>query len=468
MTNNMLRLSSMLALVVHCSALNMRSTNTTLRADGVQYGPVPHKSRSCEDGLEFDGYLYPCPLKPMERTKIATGSQFHHVSMGLQGSTYHKIKGFIPSWIALGLGGILLWFGKPGWQTFAATFILYFGAQTFLNFYMKSTLSGFRLNADYPDLKGMPAPFLVTAIQQFVSFVVINLAVFLSRFTPLGRSDIKLRFEKKSALKIIIMSISFTLNIGLNSLSLCVLDISVNLVIRAIGPIATAIVEQCKCYYNGQGFMDMTWKELSCLLIGTASAVVAVLAKTQDSSSESKNVVLGSVICVLSLFGSALELILAGVMQGSGDVMNAWEVIVNTSMPIVIFLILPIIFIPHPTAWPSSGLTTDLFVTKVIFSLNPTVFVLAVVSGFFAVCYNYVQYTLVKRFSAIQTAFASNANKAATIALSMILGFETFPSGRPGIILTFGIVVNLLAFCVYAIIRNQRSAKEKTQAMPEK
>lgn len=330
---------------------------------------------------------------------------------------------------------------------------IFFGAQTFMNLYMKAVLSK-SLVSQEQGLKGFPAAFCVTALQQLTSFGLLVVIVLLSQITPWAYRPRVLSTPKEFGM-LAIFSLCFTLNIALNNFSMSILDISVNLIIRSIAPLTTLLAQMVYSALVGDKSKAVNKTEVLLMIGGVISGLIAVLAKSQGMGGDHKdkgNMILGCVACLFSLFAAAMELILAGVL-GSTLKLNPVDTTFYMAIPTAIFLIIPVFFVPHPIMWPGHGSVTDFQIVKEVLALNPTTFGLAVLSGLFALSYNVLLYSVVQTLSAAFSAFTSNFNKAATIALSLLFGFEFLPEQPWGAVMVVGIVGNLGAFTVYGLLK---------------
>eukprot|EP00443_Scrippsiella_acuminata_P045875 CAMPEP_0115297212 /NCGR_PEP_ID=MMETSP0270-20121206/67633_1 /TAXON_ID=71861 /ORGANISM="Scrippsiella trochoidea, Strain CCMP3099" /LENGTH=331 /DNA_ID=CAMNT_0002714865 /DNA_START=25 /DNA_END=1017 /DNA_ORIENTATION=+ len=273
--------------------------------------------------------------------------------------------------LTLGFGLYLCSGGSKSTDT-AATVLIYFGAQTGMNLYMKTVLSKIVINEE-ENLKGLPIGFLLTAVQQFVAFLAFCCFLVVGKIIGKGYRVKKLT-SAREYLAVICFSVTFALNIGLNNFSLSLVAISINLIIRSCLPLSTAISQMLVGSLVGQQQKSIALMEWILMFVGVGCAALATYAKNMAGSSteESAGLVLGVICCVASLFSGAFNMVLAGIL-GSELKLN-----------------------PQPVAF----------------------------SGILAFFYNILQYTLVHKLSAAYAAFAGNFNKAATVALSLALGLE--------------------------------------------
>mmetsp|Transcript_51443 Transcript_51443/g.133856 ORF Transcript_51443/g.133856 Transcript_51443/m.133856 type:complete len:441 (-) Transcript_51443:249-1571(-) len=327
---------------------------------------------------------------------------------------------------------------------------LFFGAQTFMNLYMKAVLSKSVVSSEL-GMAGVPAAFAITAIQQLVSFVLLGVGVLGSQLTPWKYTPKKLTTPRQLGM-VLCFSLSFTLNIALNNFSLSMLDISVNLIIRSVAPLTTLIVQLV--FSRVLGFKPLEAIEIVLMIAGAVCGLVAVIAKGHGltNAADSSHLIWGGCICLFSLFSAGMELVLAGLL-GSGLGLNPIDTTFYMAVPVALLLSLPIFFVQHPVAWAGHGLMTDFQILKEVIALSPGTFGLALFSGAFAMVYNILLYNIVQTLSPAFSAFTSNFNKAATIALSVLLGFEVLPGAPWGMVQVFGIAGNMVAFTVYGLYK---------------
>ena len=94
------------------------------------------------------------------------------------------------------------------------------------------------------DLKGCPAGFALTALQQ-----VVSVTVFISYFTPMKYTPKPIKSSFQAAC-IVIFGCVFAPNTALNNFSLGYINISVNLIIRVCLPLATFMSQQGLVQFN--------------------------------------------------------------------------------------------------------------------------------------------------------------------------------------------------------------------------
>mmetsp|Transcript_91842 Transcript_91842/g.256529 ORF Transcript_91842/g.256529 Transcript_91842/m.256529 type:complete len:451 (-) Transcript_91842:251-1603(-) len=370
------------------------------------------------------------------------------VDVSGQGDSKTLVKQLFVPVMALILGLICL--QAKGALNTMGKIMVYFGAQTFMNLYMKAVLSKSVVSSEF-GMAGVPAAFAVTAIQQLVSFALLGAGTLVSQLTPWAYTPKRLTTPKQLGM-VLCFSLSFTLNIALNNFSLSMLDISVNLIIRSVAPLTTLIVQVA--FTRCLGSKSLEPVEIGLMLIGALCGLIAVIAKGHGltNAADSSHLVWGGCICLFSLFSASMELALAG-MLGSGLGLNPIDTTFYMAIPVALLLAAPVFFVPHPVAWSAHGLMTDFQILKEVIELSPGTFGLALFSGAFAMVYNILLYNIVQTLSPAFSAFTSNFNKAATIALSVLLGFEVLPGAPWGMVQVFGIAGNMVAFTVYGLYK---------------
>eukprot|EP00930_Biecheleria_cincta_P031192 TRINITY_DN21649_c0_g1_i2.p1 TRINITY_DN21649_c0_g1~~TRINITY_DN21649_c0_g1_i2.p1 ORF type:complete len:491 (-),score=115.91 TRINITY_DN21649_c0_g1_i2:1309-2781(-) len=312
---------------------------------------------------------------------------------------------------ALIAGGLLM----IAQQTTAGLLAVYFGAQAGFSLYMKVVLSGTTISEEL-GLSGIPAGFLVTAIQQIVAFVAMIVVVGTLWWTPWRYTPRKLNNAKEVAC-VLLFSFAFALNIGLNNYSLSLLALSMNMIIRSCLPLVTLVLHQMLAPCIPGIAKEVGGFEVGLMTAGVLFAGLATLAKSEGSShgsNESKHLVLGVFVCTLSDVAAALNLILAA-MFGSylQPKLNPMDTIFYMAVPCGLFLLPPTVLVLHPVDWPGFDQLTDFQVYDKVMELSPETMGWVLLSGFIALGYNVLQYTVVQRLSAEHAAFAGNFNKAA-------------------------------------------------------
>jgi len=254
----------------------------------------------------------------------------------------------------------------------------------------------------------------------------------------------------------LVFSVAFALNIGLNNFSLSLLTVSLNLIIRSCLPLVTLVVQ----LISGTAGKVQTI-EVLLMLAGVIFAAIATMAKGHGShkGAATTHLVLGVVMCAFSDIAAALNLVLASVF-GTHMKLNPLDTTFYMAVPCAVSL-LPVVFLlQHPVdGWSGVGSTTDWQVFLRVLDLKPSVLLLVGLSGVFAVGYNLLQYALVQSLSATFAAFAGNFNKAATIMLSICLGLESLPSGAWSVVMMAAILGNIACFTGYGLVKDGGGGK---------
>merc|ERR1719277_1393510 len=304
--------------------------------------------------------------------------------------------------------------------------------------------------------RGFPAAFAVTGLQQLTGFVLMMAWMALSRCTPYRYVPKKLT-SRMDYIAVFLFSVAFTANIALNNYSMALIPISVNLIIRSCFPLPTFLAQKLVSWCTREGrAKDSSLVELALMLFGVLCACVAVVAKTRSSGTvagESKHLVWGVTVCVISCFAGSTNLVLAG-MMGSTLNLNEFDTVIYTALPAAA-LLTAAMSIPHSVPWGEDGATTltDWEILREVLDSNWSVLILAALSGVFALGFNLLKYGIVQRLSATHTAFAGNFNKAFTIILTMVVGLEPYPTDGWGWLMVAAYVGNIGAFTAYNVVK---------------
>merc|ERR1740138_1569281 len=303
--------------------------------------------------------------------------------------------------------------------------------------------------------RGFPAAFAVTGLQQLTGFFLMMAWMAVSRFTSYPYVPKKLS-SRMDYIAVLLFSVAFTANIALNNYSMALIPISVNLIIRSCFPLPTFLAQKLVSWCTRDGrAKDSSLVELALMLFGVLCACVAVVAKTRSSGAapgESRQLVWGVTVCVISCFAGSTNLVLAG-MMGSTLNLNEFDTVIYTALPAAALLI-PAMSIPHVVHWGEDGASlTDWEILEEVLDNNRSVLVLAVLSGVFALAFNLLKYGIVQRLSATHTAFAGNFNKAFTIVMAMVQGLEPFPSDYWGWVMVIACMGNIGSFTGYNIAK---------------
>eukprot|EP00442_Polarella_glacialis_P019407 CAMPEP_0115058092 /NCGR_PEP_ID=MMETSP0227-20121206/6145_1 /TAXON_ID=89957 /ORGANISM="Polarella glacialis, Strain CCMP 1383" /LENGTH=440 /DNA_ID=CAMNT_0002443015 /DNA_START=34 /DNA_END=1356 /DNA_ORIENTATION=+ len=338
----------------------------------------------------------------------------------------------------------------------AALFLSYFALQSGMSFFMKFVLSKVRVAQN---LFGVPASFLVTSSQQLVGFALFLLLVLGSRL--IGKPYKPKALARKELLLVLALSASFTLNIGLNLLSLSLIPLSLTMIIRGCSPLSTSVLQSVMMSKRD----NISAGEWACMLFGVGCASAVVFAQSGGlTGNASKTFFFGVAMAVASLFSSALDFVFKGLL-GSGSVkLNALDTTCYMAIPAALMtsLLGAVLVKPVSSSWAAHfGPTmTDVAVFSKLWEINPTVFGWILASGLFAFVYNTFVTFMVVKLSPATTAFAGNFNKAATILVSLLLLEGNLPTGIRGVVMIGAIIGNIGAFAVYNILKKRRQSQK--------
>jgi len=347
--------------------------------------------------------------------------------------------------------------------------LVFFGAQTGMNMYMKAIFSTAVVATDPPGGEGpwlgFQASFFVTAMQQLGSFFIFFAVYGPAKLTGATSYKLKVLSSKMEVIAVLCFAVSFTLNIALNNFSLMLIPLTMNLIIRQCLPLSTYASQWILTKYTTGEGKPIKVLEISLMLVGVCMAGVCVWAKVSAAAEEAAakgdekssggeetgTVMIGVAVCVLSLFSGSVNLALAGVLGTSVKLDSAGTVVYN-SIPATILLIPFILFMPHPVNWPGFGVSTDIEVAKQVWANSKSTFALAFSSSLASLVYNILQFGIVQYLSATHVAFAGNFNKAATLPLALAVGIDTLPGGKWGPIMIVAAMINICAFTAYNMI----------------
>eukprot|EP00931_Biecheleriopsis_adriatica_P101308 TRINITY_DN76477_c0_g1_i1.p1 TRINITY_DN76477_c0_g1~~TRINITY_DN76477_c0_g1_i1.p1 ORF type:complete len:501 (-),score=119.11 TRINITY_DN76477_c0_g1_i1:162-1664(-) len=366
-------------------------------------------------------------------------------------------EAFIPVG-ALLAGGLLL----LAQQTIPGILSMYFGAQAGFSLFMKVVLSDTVISKEL-GIQGIPAGFLVTAIQQVVAFLVLAVMVGVLYCTK-WHYEIRRLKSTKEALCILLFSFAFALNIGLNNFSLSLLAVSLNMIIRSCLPLVALILQQTLGPCIPGIAKNVRALEVVLMVFGVIFAGTATVASSHGShhSSESKNLFVGVIMCGFSDVAAALNLILAEMFKSTLDPpLNPLDTIFYMAVPCALFLLPASFLVAHPVEWPGFSEMTDWQVFQKVLELSPSTMGWVILSGFIAAGYNVLQYTVVQKLSAGHAAFAGNFNKAATIMISICMGLEALPGGVWSTVMLGSILGNIGSFTGYTLMKENDKDKGK-------
>jgi len=336
---------------------------------------------------------------------------------------------------------------------------VYFAGQSSFALYMKLVLSEETISREL-NLRGMPAAFLVTAIQQVVAFCTLGLMMLILYFSPHPYIPRKLT-TLREVLAVLFFALAVAVNIGLNNFSMSLLPVSLNMVIRSCIPLVTLLLQQVA---HRLKLVDATradcWDALL-MSVGVAGAAVTALAESETrNETQQGHLGIGILMCCLGDIAAATILVLAAAFSSTlRPPLSALDTVFYTALPCALALLPASLYASHPTNWPNAGTLTDWEVYQRVHQLNPGTIFLVIFSGVVSAGYNFIQYTVVQTLSATHAAFAGNFNKAATISLSIFLGLEVLPGGQWSTVMILGIAGNILAFTTWSYLQATQRSK---------
>jgi len=337
----------------------------------------------------------------------------------------------------------------------ALLFVCYFGIQSGMSFYMKWLLSKVKVASD---LVGIPASFLVTASQQMVGFALF--LVFLAGCALVGKPyKVKKLKTRGEWLLLLGLSVSFTLNIGLNLLSLSLVPLSLTMIVRACSPLSTAIMQSTIMKQK----QDISLGEWGCMSVGVFCATAVVIAQSGGpSGTASFAFFFGVAMCVGSLFSGAFDFVFKGIL-GSNVKLNALDTTCYMALPVALLTTIIGGFAAKPVSasWAArfAPTMTDWAVFGKLWQVNPGILGWVVLSGVLAFVYNIFVTFMVVKLSPATTAFAGNFNKAATILLSLLILEGKLAAGLRGKVIIFAVLGNIAAFSLYNVLKKRRVSK---------
>jgi len=259
---------------------------------------------------------------------------------------------------------------------------------------------------------------------------------------------------------VLALSISFSLNIGLNLLSLSLVPFSLTMIIRACSPLSTALLQSMLMRQK----QDIAWREWLCMCFGVLCASAVVVAQSGGVHGDaSSTFYFGVAMSVASLFSGALDFVFKGVL-GTGSVkLNAMDTTCYMAWPVAVFTAAlgAVLSKPVSSSWAGhfTPLMTDVEVFRRLWEINPAVFKWVLLSGLLAFIYNTFVTFMIIKLSPATTAFAGNFNKAATILIALLI-LERGISGPRGLVVLLAVMGNITAFTFYNVLRKRRKQRQ--------
>lgn len=334
--------------------------------------------------------------------------------------------------------------------------LLYMAAQAVMNLYMKHLMSRITVA---PGLEGLPASFLVTGLQQLVALCLFLGLVCLAGHRLPGL--LPERLNGRQRLLILGLAVAFSLNMGLNNFSLAFIPLSINQVIRACMPLATALL-QATASRSTNGVSGPEWV---CMVAGVACAVLTVVSRTEGHLLASGGIFFGVILCSVSVLCGAADLVMK---QTTGTELKLRSVTAMglMALPSFLFLLVPGCFWHHPLpdAWaaqlvPSEGSAcwTDADVLVEACSLRAGLLGFVALSGVLSFGYNVFTTFFAVRLTATTASFVGNFPTSTLV--SLLLLEQRLPQGRWALLLWASILGNVAAFTAYNVARSRRLAQ---------
>jgi len=336
---------------------------------------------------------------------------------------------------------------------------LYIFCQAVLNLYMKYMMS---MLAVAKGLFGLPASFLVTGLQQLVAlFLFLCVRSIWKRTVGAARKPL----TSQQRLLVLMLAVAFSLNMSLNNFSLAFIPLSVNQVIRACMPLATAVLQAVA--KQGAPISGAEW---ACMVIGVVCAASTVLAKCEGQLASSGSFLFGTALCLGSVLCGAGDLVMKQTI-GTELKLSPINAMGLMALPAFIFLLVPGCFWQHPVpdAWavhlgvPAGWGWTDKDVLLAGVQLRPSLLAWIAVSGMLAFGYNIFSTFFAVKLSATTASFVGNFP---TSTLASLLVFErNLPGGRWFFLFWASILGNIAAFVAYNQVRRRRLKLEVAKAV---
>merc|ERR1719210_824633 len=413
----------------------------------------------------------------------AEGSSHAKPSKPKKQDFWTTMKPFVIPSLGLLVGAVIMHVFKTGSGRTIGTLVLYFGAQSFMNIFMSWCLG---THVTIPqgtivhgqvlenDLKGCPAGFALTALQQGVSFIIF-IFVYIGSIGMGRKMEVKQLSTATEWVSVIIFSCVFAMNIALNNFSLGYISIGVNLIIRSCLPLFTFVSQQIMSQFNLYRKQKCDGVEIVLMSIGVVCANLFTWADFEGKI-EMGGRFIGVIACLGSVLCGSLNLALAGVL---GDLkLGLMDTVAYMAIPATLFLA-PIIFFvskPVPGEWkifapeaPHSMTDWEILMATWEYSRETICWIF--LSGFLSFAYNLCQFNIVHQLSPSATAFGGNFNKAALTFMTLLLPFlQTKPNpAMPYIGIEWGaLICNIAAFSMYSHLQMEKKQKEKAAQVETK
>ena len=329
-----------------------------------------------------------------------------------------------------------------------------------LTYLMKFLFSYMWVSAGQLQVHGLPAPLFWTTTQLAISFGCFA-ASSQVHWCSHGRWGYRPPpLNPRIAKQVALLALSFATSIGLNNLSLSMVSLSVNNMIRSTSPLTTALA--ATIWTRGAPSSEQ-W---IFVVLGTLFVLINVLASQPAAPSTQSTFTLGVAAGFLSTVGGAFMFIIVELFKGSSIPLNAIDSTGYMSLPAAALLTPWIFLFPHAAGnWPER-LGTSRTDSELLGMVSDHARLAAAValSGFAAYGYNVLQFYTVQELSSTQTAFASNVSKAVLCLLSWILLEPATSSKLRSWLVVLSAAGGLTCFFLYALSKT-RSLRQKSRGI---
>jgi hypothetical protein len=345
----------------------------------------------------------------------------------------------------------------PDYLAVAGMMLLFGGATSGLIFCGKIVLST-AIVSDELDFKGIRAPFLFGAIHQLMVFFCFIVWAIFCRLTRSqdGPSPIS---SGRQLLVMTLLSLPHALNVGLNNLSISILPISLNLVIRSCFPLSNILADLVYKTYD-PNFDARTSgyhvgnTEKKCITIAVSCTLLAIIAQSYGGShSMQSHLHVGMTAGAVSILSRTLDQWISRSLCSDREefrYMRSVDVMFYRSLPTAVLLMLPTFLSPHHV-WPGMRPMTDWEVVCKVLKIRPGMMRLAVVFGLMATANNIVSKNLEKRLTERSALHLTNIlSKGAAGVLSVLYGVESLPSGWWQVLMVVATMGNIISWSFFA------------------
>lgn len=274
---------------------------------------------------------------------------------------------------------------------------------------------------------GFRVPLFVTISHQVFCFIGSALML----LTPLYKR--KAIESTEVLLKLLTISVFFSLNTGLNNTSLLYLTLSANQIIRALLPATCAVFAT---FIEGKRYSNAQWATMVVLVIGV------VLSLLDNPTFDE----LGTALALSSVIGAALHVTVVGYFLGKSMQMSAFDILLYTSIPIILILLPPFLVSNEPGKLEAFEQSRGMW--QAVFLVS--------VGGGIAFLYNLIHYLFIHYTSSVYTTVAGNMKVALVVAFSFIfLDDDATPLN------IIGLSIACVAFFANSYLEFQVKEKEK-------